>query len=84
MTTQVLFDALVNWVENGVAPDYLVQQSVPRGRERSACIRTPKSTRVQAAPTIRRISSARPTLTTIRFAGEATANTAGQSAAFGQ
>jgi len=37
MTTQVLLDALVNWVENGVAPDYLVQQ-FSATRTRKVCM----------------------------------------------
>jgi hypothetical protein len=37
MTTQVLFDALVNWVENGVAPDYLIAQ-VNATRTRKVCM----------------------------------------------
>lgn len=37
MTTQVLFDALVKWVEQGVAPDYLVAQ-VNATRTRKVCM----------------------------------------------
>jgi feruloyl esterase len=37
MTNKVLFDALVNWVENGVAPDYLVAQVNPT-RSRKICM----------------------------------------------
>jgi hypothetical protein len=37
MATNVLFDALVNWVENGVAPDYLVAQ-VSASRTRKVCM----------------------------------------------
>jgi feruloyl esterase len=37
MTTNVLFDALVNWVENGVAPDYVVAQ-VNATRTRKVCM----------------------------------------------
>ena len=37
MTTNVLFQALVNWVENGVAPDYMVAQ-VNATRTRKVCM----------------------------------------------
>jgi feruloyl esterase len=37
MTNAVLFNALVNWVENGVAPDYLVAQVNPT-RTRKVCM----------------------------------------------
>jgi hypothetical protein len=37
MSTDLLFDALVNWVENGVAPDYLVAQ-VNSTRTRKVCM----------------------------------------------
>ena len=37
MTTNVLFDALVNWVENGVAPDYVIAQVNPT-RTRKVCM----------------------------------------------
>ncbi len=37
MTTQVLFDALVNWVEHGVAPDWVVAQVNPT-RTRKVCM----------------------------------------------
>lgn len=37
MTTQVLFDALVNWVEKGIAPDHLVAQ-VNATRTRKVCM----------------------------------------------
>jgi len=37
MTTNVLFGALVNWVENGVAPDYLIAQVNPT-RTRKVCM----------------------------------------------
>jgi feruloyl esterase len=37
MTTQLLFDALVNWVENGVKPDHLVAQ-VNATRTRKICM----------------------------------------------
>jgi hypothetical protein len=37
MTTAVLFNALVNWVENGVAPDYLIAQVNPT-RTRKVCM----------------------------------------------
>ena len=37
MTTNVLFDALVNWVENAVAPDYLIAQ-VNATRARKVCM----------------------------------------------
>jgi feruloyl esterase len=37
MTTSVLFNALVNWVENGVPPDYLIAQ-VNATRTRKVCM----------------------------------------------
>jgi len=37
MTTNVLFNALVNWVQNGVAPDYVVAQVNPT-RTRKVCM----------------------------------------------
>jgi feruloyl esterase len=37
MTTDVLFNALVNWVENGVPPDFLVAQ-VSATRTRKVCM----------------------------------------------
>ena len=37
MTTQVLLDALVNWVEHGVTPDYLIQQASAT-RTRKVCM----------------------------------------------
>ncbi|MET0345367.1 MAG: tannase/feruloyl esterase family alpha/beta hydrolase [Casimicrobiaceae bacterium] len=37
MTNDVLFNALVNWVENGVAPDYVVAQVNPT-RTRKVCM----------------------------------------------
>src|SRR5262249_29218712 len=37
MTTQVLFNALVDWVENDVEPDYLVAQVNPT-RTRKVCM----------------------------------------------
>jgi len=37
MTSAVLFNALVNWVENGVAPDYVVAQ-VNASRTRKVCM----------------------------------------------
>jgi hypothetical protein len=37
MTTGVLFNALVNWVEHGVAPDYIVAQ-VNSTRTRKVCM----------------------------------------------
>jgi hypothetical protein len=37
MTTNVLFDALVNWVENGIAPDDLIAQ-VNATRTRKVCM----------------------------------------------
>lgn len=63
-----LFDALVNWVENGIAPDYMVAtqyinpfnpaEGVLRTRT-SASIRTSSCTTAAAARTMRRISTAR-------------------------
>jgi feruloyl esterase len=37
MTTDLLFDALVNWVEHGVAPDELIAQVSPT-RTRKVCM----------------------------------------------
>ena len=37
MSTELLFGALVNWVENGVAPDHLVAQVNPT-RTRKVCM----------------------------------------------
>ena len=37
MSTNLLFDALVNWVENGVPPDHLIAQVNPT-RTRKVCM----------------------------------------------
>ena len=37
MSTNLLFDALVKWVENGIAPDYLIAQ-VNATRTRKVCM----------------------------------------------
>jgi hypothetical protein len=37
MTTDLLFGAVVNWVENGVAPDHLIAQVNPT-RTRKVCM----------------------------------------------
>src|SRR4030095_7754035 len=37
MSTNLLFDALVKWVENGIAPDYLIAQ-VHATRTRKVCM----------------------------------------------
>ena len=56
-----LFNALVNWVENGVAPDYIVARiwaAASPALERSAITQTKLSTRAQAALMTRAASSA--------------------------
>ena len=65
MSTNVLFNALVDWVENGVPPDYLVAQ-VNATRTRKVCMYpNTRFISVRGAPTTRLTFIARSTLKTI-------------------